>query len=77
MHSILISYILLDLFLVFDILLSYISEKDWRQALKKNIPERKGWVIKSTTGEERDYSSVNDDWNVVHLDSTENKSETV
>jgi hypothetical protein len=33
--------------LVFDILLSYITTKDWREALKKNIPERKGWVIKN------------------------------
>jgi hypothetical protein len=38
------------LFLVFDILLTYMTTKDWRQALKKNIPERKGWVIKNTAG---------------------------
>jgi len=24
--------------------------KDWGQALKKNIPERKGWVIKNKAG---------------------------
>jgi hypothetical protein len=37
-------------FLVFDILLTYITEKDWGQALKKNVPERKGWVIRTTGG---------------------------
>ncbi|CAF3075969.1 unnamed protein product, partial [Rotaria sp. Silwood2] len=31
----------------FDILLTYMSTKDWEQALKQNIPERKGWVIKN------------------------------
>jgi len=36
------------IFLVFDILLTYMTTKDWGQALKKNIPERKGWVIKNT-----------------------------
>jgi hypothetical protein len=34
------------LFVVFDILLGYMTANDWEQALKKNIPERKGWVIK-------------------------------
>lgn len=24
------------------------STKDWGEALKKNIPERKGWVIKES-----------------------------
>jgi hypothetical protein len=38
------------IFLVFDILLTYMATKDWGQALKKNIPERKGWVIKTTAG---------------------------
>jgi hypothetical protein len=37
-------------FLVFDILLTYMTAKDWGEALKKNIPERKGWVIKNITG---------------------------
>ena len=73
---VLISHISVDLFVVFDILLSYISEKDWRQALKKNIPERKGWVIKSTTGKERDCFSMNY-LNIIYVDSTDNKSETV
>ncbi len=40
--------------LVFDILLSYITTKDWREALKKNIPERKGWVIKSNNSDSTD-----------------------
>lgn len=26
------------------------TEKDWTQALKKNVPERKGWVIKKPDG---------------------------
>ena len=33
-------------FLVFDILLTYITDKNWSEALKKNVPERKGWVLK-------------------------------
>jgi len=32
---------------VFDILLTYMTSKDWGEALKKNVPERKGWVIKN------------------------------
>ncbi|CAM4751625.1 unnamed protein product [Rotaria magnacalcarata] len=32
---------------VFDILMTYMGTKDWRQALKANIPERKGWVVKN------------------------------
>ncbi|CAF1082738.1 unnamed protein product [Adineta steineri] len=33
---------------VFDILVTYMTTNDWGQTLKKNIPERKGWVIKNT-----------------------------
>jgi hypothetical protein len=36
--------------IVFDILLNYMNTKDWEQVLKKNIPERKGWVIKNAAG---------------------------
>lgn len=36
--------------LVFDILTSYMTTKDWRQALKAHIPERKGWVVKQISG---------------------------
>jgi hypothetical protein len=42
--------------LVFDILLTYIS--DWKQALKANIPERKGWVVKQQEGRSRTSSVI-------------------
>ncbi|CAF1056786.1 unnamed protein product [Rotaria sp. Silwood1] len=36
-----------DQVIIFDILLTYMTIKDWGQALKEHIPERKGWVIKN------------------------------
>ena len=38
--------------LVFDILLTFMSTKDWHEAFTKNIPGRKGWVMKPTVAAE-------------------------
>ncbi|CAF1032835.1 unnamed protein product [Rotaria sordida] len=43
---------------VFDILLTYITTKDWEQALKKNIPERKGWVIKNKSDSDENKTDI-------------------
>ena len=49
------------LIVVFDILLGYMTSNDWEQALKKNIPERKGWVIKPRIGRETSSLARRDD----------------
>jgi hypothetical protein len=62
--------------LVFDILLTYITDKDWTRALKKNVPERKGWVIKPT-GSKLNHFFLQIYSNFHNLDSVTDKPETL
>ncbi|CAF4350180.1 unnamed protein product, partial [Rotaria sordida] len=40
--------------------------KDWGQSLKKNIPERKGWVIKNQS------VNIGSGISILHVDSERN-----
>ena len=65
------------MFLVFDILLTYMKEKDWGKALKKNIPERKGWVIKKSEEGREIFFFVLYIYSFLNLDSNDNKVDVV
>jgi len=45
---------------VFDILLTYLSTKNWAVAFEKHIPSRKGWVVRKTNNSNQEGEEEND-----------------